>query len=73
MIYEGMAKFISTHVWCYDNFREVPVNFVGSVAYYFRDALEEVAKNHKFTIGKIDRRPIDSLADYHMNNKLQNK
>ncbi|MGB1037119.1 MAG: hypothetical protein ACPGYY_00595 [Bacteroidia bacterium] len=65
MIYEGMAKFINIHVWCYDNFREVPVNFVGSIAYYFRDVLEEVARNHRFTVGKIERRPIEPLAAYH--------
>ncbi len=65
MMYEGMARFINIHVWCYENFRDVPVNFVGSVAYYFRDVLEEVARNHRFTIGKIERRPIDPLTDYH--------
>jgi N-acetylglucosamine kinase-like BadF-type ATPase len=65
MIYEGMAKFINIHVWCYDNFREVPVNFVGSIAYYFRDVLEEVARNHRFTVGKIEKRPIEPLANYH--------
>jgi len=65
MMYDGLAKFISIHVWCYDNFRDVPVNFVGSVAYYFKDVLEEVARNHRFTVGKIDKRPVEPLAVYH--------
>ena len=71
MVYQGLAKFINIHVWCYDNFREVPVNFVGSIAYYFRDVLEEVATNHRFTIGKIEKKPIFQLVKYHLNNQEQ--
>ena len=71
MVYQGLAKFINIHVWCYDNFREVPVNFVGSIAYYFRDVLEEVAKNHRFTIGKVEKKPIFPLVEYHLNNQEQ--
>ena len=65
LIYTGLARFIATHVWCYQNFREVPVHFVGSIAYYFREVLEEVAFNHKFTVGKIVKRPREELAKYH--------
>jgi hypothetical protein len=65
MIYKGLSAFINIHVWCYDNFREVPVHFVGSIAYYFHDVLEEVARNYRFTIGNIIRKPVSPLADYY--------
>ncbi|MFT4521796.1 MAG: N-acetylglucosamine kinase-like BadF-type ATPase [Bacteroidia bacterium] len=65
MIYKGLASFINTHVWCYDNFRDVPVHFVGSIAYYFKEVLNEVAKNHRFTTGNIEKRPIEPLARFH--------
>lgn len=65
LIYKGLSEFINIHVWCFENFREVPVHFVGSIAYYFRDVLEEVAKNYRFTIGKIIKKPVTSLADYY--------
>lgn len=65
MVYEGLVKFVNIHVWCYENFRDVPVNFVGSVAYYFKDVLAEIAENHNFTLGKVERRPIEPLALYH--------
>ncbi len=71
MIYEGLAKFISIHVWCFDNFRDVPVHFVGSIAYYFRKELEEVARNHRFTIGNIEKRPVEALANYHYNKTIK--
>lgn len=65
MIYKGISGFINIHVWCYENFREVPVHFVGSIAYYFKDTLEEVAKNYRFTVGKIVKKPVTPLADYY--------
>lgn len=65
LIYKGFSAFINIHVWCYDNFREVPVHFVGSIAYHFRDVLEEVSKNFRFTIGRIIQKPIFPLADYY--------
>jgi hypothetical protein len=69
LIYEGLAVFAHSHVWCYDQFRDVPVHFVGSIAYYFSDILEEVAKNHRFTIGNVIKKPVMPLLDYHLERK----
>jgi len=71
MVYQGLAKFCSIHIWCFDNFRDVPVNFVGSIAHYFKDLLKEVADNHRFTIGNIEKKPIDALAEYHLNHQKE--
>ncbi|MCB9252414.1 MAG: hypothetical protein H6605_08080 [Flavobacteriales bacterium] len=65
LLYKGLSSFISIHVWCYQNYREVPVHFVGSIAYLFKDTLEEVARNFRFNIGQIIRKPADNLADYY--------
>lgn len=66
IIYEGLAVFAHSHIWCYDQFRDVPVHFVGSIAYYFSDILDEVAKNHRFTIGNVIKKPITPLLNYHL-------
>ena len=71
MLYQGFARFAAIHIWCFDNFRAVPVHFVGSIAYYFKEVLQEVARNHRFTLGKIVQRPIEPLAHYHF--KKSNK
>ena len=67
ILFKGLDRFVEIHVLCYDNYREVPVHFVGSVAYYFKDIFEEVAKKHSFTVGKIEKRPVEPLADYQIN------
>lgn len=73
LLFRGLDRFAEIHVLCYANYREVPVHFVGSVAYYFRDILDEVAKKHGFTVGKIEKRPVEPLAEYHINLYQLNK
>ncbi len=42
---------------------DLPVNAVGSVAYYYSAELHEAASLEGFTIGKILRSPLDGMAD----------
>jgi nucleoside-diphosphate-sugar epimerase len=44
MIAEGMSKFLRIHVMCFENYREVPVHFIGSVAYFFSEQLRKEAE-----------------------------
>ena len=40
---------------------------MGSVAFYFNQAIESAAEELGLTIGKIIQRPIDDLVNYHKN------
>ena len=53
----------------YENCREVPVHFVGSLAFYLKDELTEMLKKYGISIGNVLRRPIDGLIAYHILNK----
>ncbi|MFT7588535.1 MAG: glucosamine kinase [Limisphaerales bacterium] len=66
MILEGMNAFLSTHVTCFDNCREVDSNFVGSVAYYFSDILHQAGSKLDIPIGHIEKKPINGLVKYHL-------
>ncbi len=66
MVYEGLSRFAEIHICCYSNFREVPVHFVGSVAFYFTEILQQVAVEKGFSLGKIDKNPGMSLLKYHL-------
>lgn len=66
IIYEGLHKFLDTHVTCYENHQEVPVNFVGSVAYYFEDVLKKAAQDLGIRVGNIVKKPILGLKAYHL-------
>lgn len=65
MIRKGLEDFFDKHITCYPNYREVPANFVGSVAYYFENVLREVASGMGIRIGKVVKKPILGLVDYH--------
>lgn len=62
---KGINVFFKTRVLTYKEVANVPVHFVGSIAYFAKDIIEIVAKKHKVELGKIVRRPIDGLIDYH--------
>jgi len=70
MISDGFFEFLNTHVKCYKNYKEVPVHFIGSVAYYFKDILEKTCQAQDIQIGKIIKRPIDGLIQHHINNTI---
>lgn len=67
ILVDGMEKFLRIHVMCYDNYKEAPVNFIGSVAYYFQDELKEAACKLGININHINKKPIDGLVNYHLN------
>ena len=49
----------------YSEVKDVPVHFVGSIAFFAKDIIEKVAKKHNVKLGNIVRRPIDGLIEYH--------
>lgn len=66
LLEEGFQAFIDVHVKCYENYKEVPVHFVGSVAYHFQPVLRHVCEREGISVGQIIKRPIDGLANYHV-------
>ncbi|PKV62526.1 hypothetical protein [Pontibacter ramchanderi] len=73
MIYENFEEFFERHVSKYEGFGELPVNFVGSIAFHFADTLKLVAKKYGCHIGVIISSPSEGLIKYHQELlKMQN-
>lgn len=66
MIYENFAEFFERHVTKYENFTELPINFVGSIAYHFSDTLKQVAKKYGAHVGQVITSPSEGLIQYHL-------
>ena len=66
MVRKGMADFFDLYVCHYENYKNLEVHFVGSIAHYFADILRQVAAEKEVKVGKIIRHPINSLAEYYM-------
>lgn len=68
-IYAEMEDFVENYIKQFDNNQDVPVHFVGSIAFYLKDYLKEVLTKHGITLGNVLRRPIDGLIEYHVQHK----
>ena len=66
MITSALESFIVRNVKQYP-YTTMPVSFTGSIAYYFSNILQELADKHNFTIGKIEKDPLQGLVEYHKN------
>ena len=69
LIKSGIREFARNMIMQFkEELKTVPVHFAGSIAYFARDEVREVAKEFGFTIGNFVRRPIDNLVNYHVTN-----
>ena len=69
IIYKEMKSFIKNYIQQFENCKELPVNFVGSIAFYLKDELAEIFEKYELQLGNVLRRPIDGLIAYHIANK----
>lgn len=72
LVKTSFNDFFKNLVSHYPNYKSYKFNCIGSVAYNFRNILEEVAKEYDMEMGVIIRSPIDNLVDYHVK-KFNNK
>ncbi len=57
--------FFDAQVSKYTNAKNLPVNSVGSIGYYYKHLLAQAAAEKGFTIGNVIKSPIDGLIKYH--------
>ncbi len=65
LIQKCFLQFFEKYILKYPMGHEVSVNFVGSVAFYYKDLLTTVAANVGISVGRILKSPIDGLIRYH--------
>ena len=65
IIAKGLKRFISHQILQFDNAREVPINFIGSISHFLKDEIQTALKLEGLTMGRIVQRPIDELVKYH--------
>lgn len=66
LVLNAFKAFFVRNVAHYMAYKTLPVNFVGSVAYHFRDVLGEAASAIDCNIGKIIPSPMEGLISYHL-------
>ena len=67
LVLRSFTDFFVRNVASYPNYKELPCNFVGSIALLQKDVLIEAASKLGITIGNIIQAPMEGLIKYHSN------
>ena len=67
IIEDSINDFFFNHVYKYRESWSLPINFVGSVAYGFKDVLAEMCRDYELKLGNVIKNPMDGLIKYHNN------
>jgi glucosamine kinase len=65
IIEDGLNDFFFIHLCKYSEIWKYPVNFVGSVAFGFKDVLQQLCNSYEFELGKVMKNPMEGLVKYH--------
>ena len=65
LVLNEFKSFFVRNVAQYDNYRNLSVGFVGSIAFHYRNVLEEAAAALDTTISIVLRTPMEGLVRYH--------
>ena len=66
IISNGLDRFIRHQVLQFDDAKNVPIHFVGSIAHFLQAEVEQALAKYDLTLGRVIKRPIDGLVDYHV-------
>lgn len=66
IIEDGLNDFFFNHVYKYRESWSLPVNFVGSVAWGFKDVLKEMCNSYELELGTVLKNPMEGLIKYHV-------
>lgn len=64
IVLNGFKNFFTRNVMQYD-YKNVKVHFIGSIAYYYKEVLEEAALALQIELGTIIKSPMEGLVEFH--------
>ncbi|MBL4736154.1 MAG: hypothetical protein JKY18_12605 [Flavobacteriales bacterium] len=64
-IKKGFRDFMNVHVSEYDDYQNLPLGFVGSIAFFFQEPLLEIVSEFGIEDVSIIQSPIEALGEYH--------
>ena len=65
IIQKGLNRFINHQILQFENAKDVPIHFIGSISFFLKEEIEKALKLKGLTMGRIVQRPIDELVKYH--------
>lgn len=66
IIEDGLNDFFFNHIYKYRESWSLPINFVGSVAFGFKDVLKNLCDSYELELGKVYKDPMEGLIKFHI-------
>jgi N-acetylglucosamine kinase-like BadF-type ATPase len=66
LVYDGFKDFFKNLVSRYPNYTQYTLNCIGSIAYIYKDILEQAAAEWHMKLGEIIQSPLNNLVDFHV-------
>ncbi len=65
IIEDGLNDFFFTHLYKYRESWTMPIHFIGSIAFGFRDVLQDLCSTYELELGQVLKTPMQGLLAYH--------
>ncbi len=65
IIKNGLKRFVNHQILQFENAHEIPIHFIGSIAFFLEKEIKETLNIDNLKMGRIVQRPIDELVTYH--------
>ena len=65
IIEDGISEFFFTHLYKYAETWTHPLHFSGSIAWHFKDTLQDLCNSFELQLGKVLKGPMEGLIEYH--------
>jgi N-acetylglucosamine kinase-like BadF-type ATPase len=65
IIEDGLNDFFFTHLCKYREAWSLPIHFAGSIAFGFKDVLQQLCNSYEFELGRVMKNPMEGLIEYH--------
>uniref|UniRef100_UPI00404B199E N-acetylglucosamine kinase n=1 Tax=Flavobacterium sp. TaxID=239 RepID=UPI00404B199E len=67
-IAEEIRAFIEFHILQFENAKEVPIHFIGSIALELKEELTVALQSYGLQMGNVYKKPMEGLINYHILN-----
>ncbi len=62
----GLESFVENQILQFKKAKDVPINFVGSIAHFLNEEIADTLKKYDLTLGVIQRHPIKGFVEKHI-------
>ena len=66
LVLDSFEQFYLEHLQKLEEINDLPVHFIGSIAFYFEAQLQKIAAKHNFKIGRIVQKPLSNIIPQYL-------